>query len=74
MLAEEDVGVRLGRRVFWTWGLHMTIINRALAFSRSLLADELGASSTRLALLIGLSASAVLVLVRVGTAVAAGLH
>jgi hypothetical protein len=52
----------------------MTIINRALAFGRSLCADEFGTSSTRLALMIGLSASAVLVLVRVGTAVAAGLH
>jgi hypothetical protein len=52
----------------------MTIISRALAFVRSLLADEPGTSSTRLALVIGLSASAVLILVRVGTAVAAGLH
>jgi hypothetical protein len=52
----------------------MTIINRAFAFGRSLLADEVGASSTRLALVIGLSASAVLVLVRIGTAVAGGLH
>jgi len=52
----------------------MTIINRVLAFGRSLLADELGVSSTRLALMIGLSASAVLVVVRVGTAVAGGLH
>jgi hypothetical protein len=52
----------------------MTIINRAYAFGRSLLADEVGTSSTRLALLIGLSASTVLVLIRVGTAVAAGLH
>jgi hypothetical protein len=52
----------------------MTIFARACAFGRSLLADEVGASSTRLALMIGLSASAVLVLVRVGTAVAAGLH
>ena len=52
----------------------MTIINRVSALVRSLLADELGVSSTRLALMIGLSASAVLVVVRVGTAVAAGLH
>lgn len=49
----------------------MTIINRAFAFARSLAADEFGGSSTRMALLIGLSASAVLILVRVGTAVAA---
>ena len=52
----------------------MTIINRALAFGRALFADEFGASSTRLALMIGLSSSAVLVLVRVGTAVAASVH
>jgi hypothetical protein len=52
----------------------MTIINRAYAFGRSLLIDELGVSSTHLALIIGLSASALLVVVRVGTAVAAGLH
>jgi hypothetical protein len=52
----------------------MTLINRAFALGRSLLADEVGTSSTKLALMIGLSASAVLVLVRVGTAVAAGLH
>jgi hypothetical protein len=52
----------------------MTIIDRALAFGRSLRTDEHGTSSIRLALMIGLSASAVLVLVRVGTAVAAGLH
>ena len=52
----------------------MQIINRVYTFGRSLLADEVGASSTRLALMIGLSASAVLVLVRVGTAVAGGLH
>ena len=49
----------------------MTVIARAVAFGRSLLADETGTSSIRLALLIGLSSSAVLVLVRVGTAVAA---
>jgi hypothetical protein len=52
----------------------MTIINRALAFGRALFTDEFGASSTRLALMIGLSSSAVLVLVRVGTAVAASVH
>ncbi len=49
----------------------MTFFARALAFGDSLLADEFGASSTRLAFVIGLSASAVLILVRVGTAVAA---
>ena len=73
MLADEASGFDLGQWVA-TWGLRMTIINRALAFGRSLLADEVGASSTRLALMIGLSASAVLVLVRVGAAVAGGLH
>jgi len=52
----------------------MTIFARAYVFGHSLLADEAGASTTRLALMIGLSASAVLVLVRVGTAVAGGLH
>jgi hypothetical protein len=52
----------------------MTIFSRALAFGRSLLADKFGGSSTRLALMIGLSASAVLIVVRVGTAVAASLH
>jgi hypothetical protein len=48
----------------------MTIISRAIAFGRSLLADDAGASQLRLALLIGLSSSAVLVLVRVGAAAA----
>lgn len=52
-------------------GFHMTAISRFVAFGRSLLADEAGGSSIRLAILIGLSSSAVLVLVRVGTAVAA---
>ncbi len=52
----------------------MSYVVRALAFGRSLLADDFGGSSTRLALLIGLSASAVLVLVRIGTAVAAAPH
>jgi hypothetical protein len=52
----------------------MTIFNRALALGRSLLADNASASSKRLALMIGLSASVVLVLVRVGAAVAAGIN
>jgi hypothetical protein len=52
----------------------MTFIARAFAFGRSLLADDAGSSQIRLAVLIGLSASAVLVLVRVGTAVAAATH
>jgi hypothetical protein len=48
----------------------MKIVSRAFAFGRCLLADDQGASSLRLAMLIGLSTSAVLVLVRIGTAVA----
>jgi hypothetical protein len=52
----------------------MTLIARAFAFGRSLFADDFGASQIRMAVLIGLSASAVLVLVRVGTAVAAAAH
>ncbi len=49
----------------------MTSMARAFAFARSLLADDLGSAQIRTAFLIGLAASAVLVLVRVGTAVAA---
>jgi hypothetical protein len=49
----------------------MTIFVRTATYIRALLACEAGNTSTRLALVIGLSASAVLVLVRVGTAVAA---
>ena len=52
----------------------MSHVVRALAFGRSLLADDFGASSTRLALVIGLSASALLVVVRIGTAFAAAVH
>jgi hypothetical protein len=52
----------------------MTFIDRAIAFGRSLSFDTLGSSQIRLAVMIGLSASAVLVLVRVGTAVAAVAH
>jgi hypothetical protein len=47
----------------------MTVFARAFALVRSLLADDAGGSSIRYAVMIGLSASAVLVLV--GTAVAA---
>jgi hypothetical protein len=46
-------------------------IDRICVFSRSLFADERGTSSIRFAFIIGLSASAVLMLVHVGTAVAA---
>jgi Flp pilus assembly pilin Flp len=49
----------------------MTIINHVCELMRSLFADECGISSIRFAVIIGLSASAVLMLVRVGTAVAA---
>ena len=73
VLAEEDQGIRLGRRVS-NLGFHMTFIARACAFAGSLLADDFGGSSTRLAFVIGLSASVVLVLVRIGTAVAAVAH
>jgi hypothetical protein len=52
----------------------MTVIARAFAFGRSLLADDLGSAQIRMAFLIGLSASALLVLVRIGTAVAAAPH
>jgi len=74
VLAEEDEGVRPRPAGSELGDFKMTIFTRAYAFGRSLLADEVGASTTRLALMIGLSASGVLVLVRVGTAVAGGLH
>lgn len=50
----------------------MTLIVRSVSFAHSLLADRAGSSSIRFAFAIGLSASAVLILVRVGAAVAAG--
>ena len=53
-----------------TWGFHMTTISRAFAFGRSLLADDAGTTSIRIAAVIGLSSSALLILVRIGTAVA----
>jgi hypothetical protein len=56
-------GVRPGRRGFWDWGFHMKTIV-------SLLKDRAGSSSLKLALMIGLSSSAVLVLVRIGVATA----
>ena len=52
----------------------MSIFARGYALAVSLMADDFGGSSTRLAFVIGLSASAVLVLVRIGTAVAAVAH
>lgn len=48
----------------------MTTISRVFALGRSLLVDQAGLSSVRLAVVIGLGSSAVLVLVRVGTAIA----
>ena len=41
-----------------------------MKFIKSLLANDLGSSSTKLAIMIGLSASMVLVLARLGVAVA----
>ena len=62
MLAREDEGVRPVSGVL-DWGFHMkTIVSR--------LKDRAGASSLRVALMIGLSSSAVLVLVRIGVATA----
>ena len=48
---------------FWKLGIHMTTIV-------SLLKDKAGVSSIKMALMIGLSSSAVLVLVRIGVAAA----
>ena len=53
-----------------TWGSVMTILARAAAFGCSLVLDQAGVSSTRLALVIGLASSAVLILVRVAAAAA----
>ena len=51
-------------------GFRMTMIARISAFGRSLAGDQAGLSSVRMALIIGLSSSALLVLVRVATAAA----
>ena len=56
-------GVRPAGGVLRFWGILMTTIV-------SLVKDRAGASSTRLALMIGLSSSALLVLVRIGVAAA----
>jgi len=48
----------------------MTMIARISAFGRSLVVDQAGMSSVRMALIIGLSSSALLVLVRVAAAAA----
>jgi len=49
----------------------MTFVERALCVGRALLADESAAWSTYCAVLIGLSASALLIVVRIGTALSA---
>ena len=63
MSAKTGGGVRPADRVLKSWGIHMTTIV-------SLLKDKAGLSSTKMALMIGLSSSAVLVLVRIGVAAA----
>jgi hypothetical protein len=70
VLAERREGVRSQAGGVEKLGFHMTMIARISAFGRSLLADQAGMSSVRLAVIIGLSSSAVLVLVRVGAAAA----
>ena len=60
---QQDEGFVRAGGVSWDWGFHMTTFV-------SLLKDRAGASSLRLALMIGLSSSAVLVLVRIGVAAA----
>jgi hypothetical protein len=49
----------------------MSLIERAFAVGRTLLADDVGGSSVNQALMIGLSSSVLLILVRIGTALAA---
>jgi len=49
----------------------MLHFQRAFALVRSLLTDDFGGSATSKALFISLSASAVLVVIRIGTALAA---
>ena len=63
MLAKWGEGVRSGRR-----GLELGVFHMKTVIA--LLKDKAGASSAKLALLIGLSSSAVLILVRVGVAAA----
>ena len=63
VLAIRGEGVRPRPAEFWNWGFHMKTIV-------ALLKDKAGASSTRLALMIGPSSSALLILVRVGVATA----
>ncbi len=64
VLAEESEGVRFRPAGFFALG------DVIMKFINSLFASELGSSSTKLALMIGLSSSMVLVLARIGVAVA----
>ena len=63
MLANGAKGFAPGRRGSKLGDFHMKTVV-------ALLRDKAGASSTKLALMIGLSSSAVLVLVRIGVAAA----
>jgi hypothetical protein len=63
VLAKTGGGVRPAGRVLDVGEIHMTTIV-------SLLKNTAGLSSTKMALMIGLSSSAVLVLVRIGVAAA----
>ena len=63
VLAKAGGGVRPAGRGSGNWGFHMTTIV-------ALLKDKAGVSSIKMALMIGLSSSAVLVLVRIGVAAA----
>jgi hypothetical protein len=63
VLANRGDGVRSGPAGFENVGIHMKTVV-------ALLKHKAGASSTKFALMIGLSSSAVLILVRVGVAVA----
>jgi len=63
VLAKAGGGVRPAGRVLEVGDFHMTTIV-------ALLKDKAGISSIKMALMIGLSSSAVLVLVRIGVAAA----
>ena len=52
----------------------MTMFSHAVAFGRSLLADQAGMSSVKMAVVIGLASSAVLVVVRVAIAMPGLAH
>jgi hypothetical protein len=53
-----------------TWGVYMALIAHARALGRALFADQVGSSSIRNTLVIGLASSALLVLMRVAAAAA----